>query len=75
MGKTELSSTSKKNNSKKVNSVSYVRNKDPCSLFRIRRASNHGKEMGTKLACPHLKVFWFSKGNSVGHSERKKKRE
>ena len=28
----------------------------------------------TKMIWPRLKVFWFSKDNSTGHSERKKKK-
>ena len=28
----------------------------------------------TKMVLPRLKVFWFSKDNPTGHSERKKKK-
>ena len=27
-----------------------------------------------QVVWPHVNVFWLSKGNSAGHSERKKKR-
>ena len=30
-------------------------------------------EMEAKLVWQHLKVFWFSKDNPTGHSERKTK--
>ena len=33
-----------------------------------------GQEMETEGACQHLKVFWHSKDNSIGHSEMKKKK-
>ena len=31
-------------------------------------------ETETKMVWPCLKVFWFSRDNPVGHSERKKKK-
>ena len=31
-------------------------------------------ETETKLVWPRLNVFWFSKDNSTGHSERKKQK-
>ena len=31
--------------------------------------------MKAKMVWPCLKVFWFSKDNPTGHSERKKKKE
>ena len=33
-----------------------------------------GQETKTKMVWPCLKVFWFSKDNPTGHSERKKKK-
>ena len=36
--------------------------------------SKHTQEMKTKVVWSCLKVFWFSKDNSTGHSEWKKKR-
>ena len=33
-----------------------------------------GQEMKTMVVWPYLKVFWFSKDNSTGHSEWKKRR-
>ena len=30
--------------------------------------------MKAKMVWPRLKVFWFSKDNPTGHSERKKKK-
>ena len=41
-----------------------------CSL----RTPNHGQETKTWVAWPCLKVFWFSKDDSAGHSEWKQKR-
>ena len=32
------------------------------------------KKRKTKMVWPHFKVFWFSKDNPTGHSERKKKK-
>ena len=32
-------------------------------------------ETETKMIWPCLKVFWFSRDNPVGHSERKKKKK
>ena len=33
-----------------------------------------GQETKAKMVWPCLKVFWFSKDNPTGHSERKKKK-
>ena len=33
-----------------------------------------GQETKAKVVWPCLKVFWFSKDNPTGHSERKKKK-
>ena len=33
-----------------------------------------GQETKAKIVWPCLKVFWFSKDNPTGHSERKKKK-
>ena len=35
---------------------------------------NPGQERKAKMVWPCLKVFWFSKDNPTGHSERKKKK-
>ena len=35
---------------------------------------NPGQETKAKMVWPCLKVFWFSKDNPSGHSERKKKK-
>ena len=35
-------------------------------------APDPGQEMKAKMVWPCLKVFWFSKDNPTGHSERKK---
>ena len=36
--------------------------------------SDPGQEAEIKVVWPRLKVFWFSKDNHTGDSERKKKR-
>ena len=33
------------------------------------------RETETVVVCPHLKVFWLSKDNSAGQSERKANRK
>ena len=38
-----------------------------------KRTPNHGQETNTKVVWSCLKVFWFSKDNSTGHGEWKKK--
>ena len=34
--------------------------------FPLSKAPDHGQETKTKVACPFLKVFLFSKDNSTG---------
>ena len=48
------------------------RSKQP---WRIWRTPGPGQETKAKMVWPCLKVFWFSKDNPTGHSERKKKKE
>ena len=36
--------------------------------------SDPGQETETKMVWARFKVFWFSKDNSTGHSERKQKK-
>ena len=38
------------------------------------KTKNNGQETKAKMVWPCLKVFWFSKDNPTGHSERKKKK-
>ena len=38
------------------------------------RTPGPGQEMETKKVWPRFKVFWFSKDNPIGHSEREKKK-
>ena len=52
----------------------HVTKKDPSSYWRIRRTPDPGQEAKAKLVWPCLKVFWFSKDNPTGHSDRKKKK-
>ena len=41
-----------------------------------RLTPDFGPETETKMVWPPFKVFWFSKNNSTGHSEKiKKKRQ
>ena len=47
--------------------------KDSNSHWRIRRTPDPRKEMEAKNVWPCFKVFWSSKDNATGHSERKKK--
>ena len=49
--------------------------KDPSSHRRIWLTPDFGQETETKIVWLRHKVFWFSKDNSTGHSERKKKTE
>ena len=46
--------------------------KDPSSRWKIWRTSDLGRETKAEEVWPHLKVFWFSKDDSTGHSEREK---
>ena len=41
---------------------------------RSKQPPDPGQETNTKMVWPCLKVFWFSKDNPTGHSERKKKK-
>ena len=43
-------------------------------FWRVWRAPDPGQETKAKMVWPCLKVFWFSKDNPTGHSERKKKK-
>ena len=47
--------------------------KEPNSHWRILRTPDPGQETKAKMFWPCLKVFWFSKDNPTGHSERKQK--
>ena len=38
------------------------------------RTPDPGQETKAKMVWPCLKVFWFSKDNSTGHNESKKKK-
>ena len=40
----------------------------------LGRTPDPGQETKAKMVWPCLKVFWFSKDNPTGHSERKKKK-
>ena len=48
--------------------------KDPNSHWRILRTPDPGQKAEAKMVWPCFKVFWSSKDNPTGHSERKKKR-
>ena len=37
--------------------------------------SNPIQETETKMVWPRFKVFWFSRDNHIGHTERKKEKE
>ena len=43
-------------------------------LLENRRTPDAGQEAKAKMVWPCFKVFWFSKDNPTGHSERKKKK-
>ena len=42
---------------------------------RSKQLLENMTEMEAKMVWPSFKVFWFSKDNSTGHSERKKEKE
>ena len=48
--------------------------KDPSSHCRIWWTPYHGQETKIKVVWLCINVFWFSKDNSTGHSEWKKKK-
>ena len=43
-------------------------------IVRNNIKNDPGQETKAKMVWPCLKVFWFSKDNPTGHSERKKKK-
>ena len=43
-------------------------------LENMTKTPDPGQEAKAKMVWPCLKVFWFSKDNPTGHSERKKKK-
>ena len=51
-----------------------VRWKIQTAIGEYCRTHDPGQETETKMVWPRLSVFWFSKDNPIGHSERKKKR-
>ena len=50
-----------------------IKPKDPSSYWTIRRIPDLGQETKTKRVWPNFKVFWLSKDNSAGHSNREKR--
>ena len=53
--------------------ISYkfnVTNEEPSSHWIIWQTPDPGQETETKMVWPCFKVFWFSKDNLTGDSER-----